>query len=162
MLQRRISRLPYRTDFEDLAQRYVAALDQVEHDLAFLQMWAILEKITNTIGAKYDETIRRVTWILKNRGLGEAQLRCVRIQRNRYVHAAHSSGQGDQAAYLIKSYLDPHLRNLLFNEYKVNSLPEYADVLSLPTDVVRLKKIRKWVSVAIDLHTSREEKTQYA
>lgn len=152
-VQRRIAHLPYRTDLEQIIGRYITALDQTLPDVAFLQMWTLLERITDTVGARYDETIRRTTWFLKDRKLGSDLLDCVRIQRNRYVHSAQEAGQGDQSAFLIKSFLEPHLMTLISNPYSVGSLREYAEVLNLPVDVKRLAELKRWVATALKVHS---------
>ena len=46
---RKIASLPYKRDFEDILLRYIAALDQANPNVAFLQLWSILEKITDTV-----------------------------------------------------------------------------------------------------------------
>src|SRR5438067_12384630 len=45
---RRIRTLKYRDDMERLIRRFATALDAYDADSAFLQMWSILEKITDT------------------------------------------------------------------------------------------------------------------
>jgi hypothetical protein len=60
---------PFKKDIEDLIIRYIDALDQSDHDVAFLHMWSILEKITNTIGTNYDETIKRTIRLFKKLNL---------------------------------------------------------------------------------------------
>lgn len=56
---RRLRALPHRSEIETLLIRYVRALDRVDMDLAFLQIWSILERMTDTVGGNYDETIKR-------------------------------------------------------------------------------------------------------
>jgi len=149
LAMRRLRRLPFRKDLEDLIIRYVNALDQSDHDVAFLQMWSILEKLTNTIGANYDKTLKRTVWLYNDRRIAREFLECARLQRNLYVHAAHSTEEPDQAAYLIKSFVDPHLVRLIRNDFGVTSLEEYGQLLSLPTDVKILKRDKLWIAKAL-------------
>jgi hypothetical protein len=153
-----IRRLPFGNDVEDLIIRYVIALDQTDHDAAFLQMWSILEKITNTVGANYDETIRRTVWLFSDRSLARDFLECARLQRNLLVHAAKSTEEPDQAAYLIKSFVEPHLTHLIQNGFGLSTLEEYGQHLCLPTDLKTLQRNRRWIAKAIRFQIKKASK----
>ncbi len=144
---------PFRSDVERLLMRYAEALDQPNFDVALLQMWSILEKVTDTIGANYDETIRRAIWLARERKLAKEKLEFIRMRRNLYVHSARSSGEGEQAAYLIKSIVDQHLAGLIFNRVGVKSLSEYGKFLTLPTNLDVLKVRRDEIERAIRIRT---------
>ncbi|HUW82030.1 MAG TPA: hypothetical protein VMZ31_04430 [Phycisphaerae bacterium] len=137
---RRLHRLPFQQDIEDLIIRYVNALDHANLDVAFLQMWSILEKLTNTVGANYDETIRRAVWRFTDRRLAGEMLESLRLRRNQYVHAAKSPEDREQITYMVKDLVDPHLHDLIRNDFRVESLEEYAACLALPTDIKTLEK----------------------
>jgi len=148
---RTLRTLPHRRDVVALIERYAEALDQLNPDIAFLQMWGILEKLTDTVGANYDETIKRVLWIYLNeeRPMLKEMLESIRNYRNQYVHAAKGNVDPDQTAYLIKSFVDPHLLRLIFNSFKVNSVEQYAEVLALPTDIAVLEQRIRRLSRAL-------------
>ena len=145
--------LDYRKDLQDLLVRYALALDQSNPDVAFLQMWGILEKITDTIGAKYEETVSRVAWLYagEERPFVKELLQSLRHSRNQYVHSGKISQEGDQVAYLMKSFLDPHLVKLIINEFDVRSLEEYGRFLSLPSDLATLENLQKKVKLALKM-----------
>jgi len=136
LAMRRLVTLEYKNDLEDLLIRYAGALDQPNTNIAFLQMWSILEKMTNTIGANYDETIRRTLWPFKSedRFLARNMLESLRYRRNQYVHSGKGDKESDQVTYMIKSFVDPHLLKLISNQFNVRSLEEYGEFLALPTD----------------------------
>jgi hypothetical protein len=149
---RKLMHLEYRKELESLLIRYVEALDQPNTDIAFLQMWSILEKITNTVGSNYDETIKRTTWLYTGEDclLAKNVLESLRYRRNHYVHSGKTDNQeSDQIAYLIKSFIDPHLFRLIANKINVRSIEEYGDFLSLPTDIATLKKNKKMIGKAL-------------
>lgn len=137
---RKLRTLPYGRDIEQLIVRYVKALDHVDGDLALLELWSLLEKITDTIGANYDETIERVSWVFKDRKAARQEMNSLRLRRNMYVHSARSGNDSDQATYLIKSFVEPHLIRLIRNDFDVVSLEDYGKYLALPTDVEELKR----------------------
>ena len=147
---RRIRSLPFRAEIEDLIIRYAAALDHADSDLSLLQMWGLLEKITDTVGANYDETIRRAVWVYKDRSYAKEALEGVRLRRNLFVHAAKVE-ERDQFLYLIESFVDPHLLYLIRNDFAVASLDEHGAHLSLPVEPDVLEKQRKQRSHALRL-----------
>lgn len=150
-MMRRISRLPYGKTFGQLVVRYVNALDQTDHDVAFLQMWGILERVTNTIGLRYEKTIERAVWPLRNRALEKSLLNCMRLRRNRYVHGGVTEEEPDQAVYAVKSIVDRHLFRLLENDFDAQSIEEYAEHLTLPTEPKALFRRKKMVAKAVRL-----------
>jgi len=154
-IMKRMRSLPYQAELGSLLLRYGRALDQSDHGVGFLQMWGVIEKITGTVGGKYDETVERATWIyrqVERRLLSRRILTSIRIQRNRYVHAAQPPPQSDQAAYLAKSFLEPLFNALIFNHYRVRSLEEFIEVLSLSADTGSLRKQKKHIDLALSVH----------
>jgi len=157
-LSRRIGRLPYGRDLEQLLLRYVAALDHTNHDVLMLQVWSILERITNLVGARYDELIEMASWIMPDRRLWKQLISGVRLQRNRYVHSSKSAPDADQVAYLAKYILEIHLLALVHNYLKVRSLTEYAEMLALPTEPATLAERKRRLEVALRFHTPKPPK----
>jgi hypothetical protein len=145
----RLRKLRYREDLESLLCRYAIALDQTNFDVAFLQMWGILEKLTDTVGGNYDETIRRSTWMFTNRDLAREMLGTLRLRRNQLVHAAKSADDRDQIVYLVKSFVEPHLLHLLRNDFSVTGIDEYGKHLALPTSLQELGERKKRIGHAI-------------
>ena len=139
---RRLDRLPYKQDLISLLNRYVGALDQLDPNVAFLQMWGILERITNSIGKDYEKVIDRVLWVFapEDRPSHREFLDALRFRRNQFVHSGNSTHEADQVAYLVKSYLDPHLLRLISNPFRVENLTEYAEYLALPFEKEKLQK----------------------
>ena len=155
----KLSAHQYRRDLEALLIRYAAALDQPNTDLAFLQMWSILEKITDTVGANYDETIRRAVWLYskESRPVAKEMLETLRHRRNQYVHSGRAGEGGDQVAYLIKSLVDPHLVKLIQNPFDVTSLKDYGEFLALPTDLSTLEERHRKLTRAVEFISGPKE-----
>ncbi len=152
-----IKKLPYADDLVAIFARYAAALDHSNLDLAFLQVWSILEKVTNTIGGRYDETISRAIWIYVDRQIAKERLEYLRLRRNQYVHSARSSAASEEVGYMVKSFVDPHLLRLIQNDFEVESLEEYGEFLSLPTNLSDLKARRRKLDTAIQLRDKKKQ-----
>jgi hypothetical protein len=150
----KMRRLPYATKLRELLVRYATALSKADPDVAFLQLWSILERITDTVGARYDETIRRATWIWPDGDFAGEVLGYLRNYRNQYVHAAASSADRAQVARLMKSFVDSHLLALLSDDFHVQSLEEYAACLNLPTSLDGLKRRREHLGQALRIRQS--------
>jgi hypothetical protein len=151
---RKLRGLSYRQDLRRLIGRYAAALSRSDPNVAFLQMWSILESITNTVGARYEDTVRRAAWVFPDSGSARDALEYLRCCRNQYVHAARSDENRAQVAQLVKSFVDPHLIHLLRNDLRVRSLEEYAGCLSLPTSVDGLVCRHRHVAQALRIRRS--------
>lgn len=139
-MMRYIRHSPYQNDIEDLLIRFVGALDYADANTTFIQLWSILEKITSTVGTKYDETIERATWIFDARNIVKDMLMSVRCRRNQYVHSANSGGDADQIAQIVRTVVEMHLLRLIRNDFRVTSLEEYAEFLAMPTDMAELNR----------------------
>ena len=159
LAMRQLATLEYKNDLEALLVRYAGALDQPNTDIAFLQMWSMLEKITDTIGAKYDETIERTLWPFtsQDRFVFRNMLESLRYRRNQYVHSGKGDQESDQVAYMIKSFVDPHLFILITNQLNVHSLEEYGMFLALPTDAAVLEERKQMLVRAQRVLQQREK-----
>jgi hypothetical protein len=144
----RLKKLPFRNEVEQLLVRYARALDQSDHDVAFLQMWSILENVTDTVG-NYDETVKRAVWPYQERQLMRDYLECMRSRRNLYVHASKTGEAPDQAVYLVKGFVDYHLARAVRNTCKAVHLGEYARHLARSPDLNVLRKERHALNLAI-------------
>jgi hypothetical protein len=146
---RKLRILPYADALRDVIGRYACALDHTNLDLASLQLWSLLEKLTNTVGGSYDETISRTVWGREDKQLQKQLLHFLRLRRNQYVHTSSSSGDRQHPTYLLKDYVDLHLAILLRNDFDVSSIEEYANFLSLPTNLETLRTKAKQLGRAI-------------
>lgn len=148
-----IEKSPFRSELIRLFARYATALDQSNLDVTFLMLWSLLERITDTVGASYDETIKRVIWPFEDRAVSKQLLEQMRIRRNRFVHSANSSAEADKLCYITKSFVDEHLRILIQNPYGISSLKEHGEFLALPHSSDRLQKMVDWYQLALSLKT---------
>ncbi len=139
----KIQRSKLRSETIEVLCRYVVALDQVNHEIGFLQLWGTLEKLTDTVGGGsggYDETVRRASWLFRDRTLATDLLEAARVRRNQYVHSSKSSEEPDQTSYLLKMFVEQHLVHLINNPFKAQSFEQYARSFTLSTDTKTLKR----------------------
>lgn len=146
---RMLKQCPYKHDIEDLLIRFVSALDYADSNTTFLHLWSIIEKITDTVGNKYDETIRRASWPFASQPFLKDILEALRCRRNQYVHSTNTSAEADQISELAKMLIEPHLLSLIRNDFNVNRIEHYAEYLALPLDIDEMKKKRRLLSRGI-------------
>ncbi|KKK96548.1 hypothetical protein LCGC14_2661680, partial [marine sediment metagenome] len=151
-----MQKLDYRRELQELLVRFANAMSQTDPNTTFLQLWCILERITDTIGGRYDETIKRVLWLYVDRPDMKERLEHLRFRRNQYVHAAKSDSTMEQTVYSAKSFVEDHLLRLIRNDFGVASLNEYGKFLSLPTNVETLKKRREHLDRAIQIRDKKD------
>ncbi len=151
-----MQKLDYRRELQELLVRFANAMSQTDPNTALLQLWCILERITDTIGGRYDETIKRALWLYADRPAMKEQLEHLRFRRNQYVHAAKSDGTMEQTVYSAKSFVEDHLLRLIRNDFGIASLSEYGKFLSLPTNAETLKKRRGHLDRAIQIRDKKD------
>lgn len=152
-----IAKSPFKQDLIVLLTRYATALDQGNLDVSFLMLWSLLERITDTVGANYDLTIERAISMYSDRSSCKQLLNQMRNRRNQFVHSARSTTDRDQFCYTLKSFVDGHLVELIYNNFNVNSIAEYGQFLSLPHNADRLRRLREWYSLAFAIRTRQFE-----
>ena len=142
---------PFCSDLQKLLVRYAQALDRPDEDTAFVNLWSVLEAITNTGRASYDKTIARATWIYDDHCEAAEELGYLRMRRNRIVHASASTQDGGSSVHQLKAVVDAHLLNLLTNAYKVAGIQEYASLLDLPRNTADLQARKREINKALRL-----------
>jgi len=146
---RAIRKIPYRIAIEDALRRYGRALDMVDWDAATLKLWSVLESLTDTLRLPYEKTIRRISFIYKERAYNMQVLRHIRDYRNRTVHAEFSRKDKETILCQAKNYVGDlvlfHLR--MGRQFK--NLEEAGRFLELPTDSKMLERDQKLMKIAL-------------
>ncbi len=150
----RMASCKYHKEVEDLVIRYANALDYTSPDMCFLHLWSLLEKITGTVGGKYDDTIKRTACVFADAPRVKEVLGFLRMLRNRYVHASVGSEGRCNIAYMLKYFVDIHLNHLISNTFRLDALGQYADLLNLPANYSVLQGRQRLLTKAIRLHSS--------
>lgn len=146
-------------DLIDIFCRYARAVALPNHGIAFLLLWSILEKVTNTIGKDYDKTIARTIWPLSDRTIPEGFMRLLRLKRNLYVHSGTASDNQLRFCYLLKKYVDIHLGLLLLGTFEIATLEEYGQILDMPRDEKRLALLARRNQAVAAFHNPEAKPT---
>jgi hypothetical protein len=140
----------------DLLIRYNAAMSTNLMNEAFLVLWSVLERITGTVGGKYDETISRASWIYDDHTYCKNLLEGIRLNRNKYVHSSYMSHQAVQNVHVLRPIIERHLFILLFVFKHLSSIDDYAKILSMSFSVKSLQKQLSLMQSAINFTTDED------
>lgn len=144
-VRKRLVKCQYRQVIEESIVQYVRALDERDWEAAFLRLWSILERLTNT-DETHKDTIRRASFIYEEREYYRLVLKHLKDFRNKYVHEAAGSSEIETYMYELKNFVEALLSFHLGNKFGFKSLAEALEFLDLPSDrdllASRIKLIR--------------------
>jgi hypothetical protein len=137
----RLRKHPYAKVVEEALIRYVRALDQRDFENAFINLWGVLEHLTDTSWKNNQLTERRAGFLLGNDHFYREVLRHLRSHRNRSVHAGANSEFIETLVYQLKRVVEEHLRFHLFQGWRFGSHAETAEFMDLPiqSDALRAR-----------------------
>lgn len=137
-----------REELYRILQRYNAALSETGTDAAFLQLWALLEKLTGCVGRDHKAAVRRAAFGFREFEYHEYVLDYLRRKRNDHVHRARPVGSTQTPLHLLRRYVEALILFHLDKLPKTGSVAEAAEKwLQLPRDAEVLRtdiKRRQW------------------
>lgn len=153
--RRRLQRANYREDLEKAFHRYTTALDLSDWNASFIQLWSLLEYLTNS-GPQYDTTIKRILFVCPNneRDLHREILKHLRTYRNSTVHTAEQKDDLLTFVYQVKRYVEWLLWFHLGVCSQFQSINEAGDYLHLPADPSLLRQRLRLLKKALDYQIS--------
>lgn len=141
LTRKMISRLDFRREIEMFLLEYNRALDNVDQNTAFFQLWRLLEKLTGTEQARYEDTVRRASRIFKHREYYRMLLNILRQIRNESIHVG-SKRIDDQNYHLaqLKNIVEHLLKFFISDPFKFKNLNEAFEFLDLTDDLQKLER----------------------
>jgi len=140
LIRNRLTRHRYRVAVEDLIKAYTRALDTRDYKSAFISLWSVLERLTNTEQARYDVTIRRASFLLDDEAFHRQILNHLRDHRNRAVHIGETINEIETILYQLKRYVEVALGFHISNFQDFSTIAEAASFMDLPCSVDELKR----------------------
>jgi len=148
-LFRKLPRIPYREDVEEMLRRYTDALDERAWEVAFLKLWSALEFETGN-PQNFRDVVRRTVFLYKNADWHRALLNDLRLRRNDMVHAGEWFENIEMHLYLLKNYVE----RLLFFHFdsgpQFRTLTEAGEFLTLPPGSTDLSKRLRHCQLALE------------
>ena len=140
---RRGNEIPYQEELTAMWGRYAHALDDPDPEACFLKLWSLLELVTGTKGANYDEMIRRTLFVCKDRDFHQLILEHLRDRRNALVHSDDGSPQIQACIFQLKRYVEEFIRLHLALGWRFKTISEFGEFFSLPFEPSMLKAKRQ-------------------
>lgn len=133
--RRAISNHPYGSEIADAMCKLVQALDYPDSHTAFLRLWQVLEHITGTERAKYQNLIDKVVFIQTEPiNLHRAFLQNLRQQRNSSIHVGKRSEKIENHLISLKGYVKSVFSYHINNPFKVKRMKDAISYLEMSTD----------------------------
>jgi hypothetical protein len=131
---------PYGDQVRDALIRYSDALDQHDRSVAFTKLWSVLEFLTDTIGAKYSELIKRAAFTFSEYALHRQILEMLRDKRNAAIHHGAIPDTDQYTIYQLKRYVEQVLVFHAVNHFRFQTLADAAKFLGLSPSRELLKE----------------------
>lgn len=131
--------------------RYSRAVTDPSAGAAIMQLWGLLESMTDT-GARYDETIARVANSLHPREPVRLLLELLRFRRNRLAHVGDAGVDGRRDAVRLQFLVSHMLEFVVTSSRLFRNLGEVGHFLSLPTDEHELRRSVQLRNEALRFH----------
>jgi len=148
-----LKRVNYDVELENAIVRYGKALDLMDWENSYLQLWGVLEQLTDTTNESYKVTIRRTSFFFSDREYHQQILTHLRDYRNRVVHAGTENQDIEAYIFQLKRYVEKVMEFLLGNRFGFNNISHAAEFMDMPVDLSKLdskikmlRNARKWLS----------------
>jgi len=148
-LRRQLARVQYKSRIENAIKRYCRALDTRDFQKAFLDLWSIMETLTDSFTGKYDVTIRRTISLFSETDFHKQVLRHLRQFRNRAVHAGEGTEEIETLLFQLRRYVQQLIMFHATNNLQFKSFEEACEFLDLPADSKVLQQKGKLIRKAL-------------
>lgn len=145
-----LKKVPFSDQLETILVRYVRSLDESDLTSSFLKLWSVLEDLTCT--SNYKKTVRRGSYLFKDRTFKELELDHLRKWRNRIVHEGAETGDAEHFVNQLRHRVEALLIYLCNRPKQFQSLGEFGWFLGLPKDNTVLSRRLEQVKLAEELN----------
>lgn len=134
-IRKLLQRSPFKAFLESAIIRYTRALDLRDWNSAFLNLWGLLETLTNTgENDTHKVTVRRTSFLYQDREYVRQILTHLRDHRNRAVHTGSGNEDIETLMFQLKNFVETALEFLVANKFGLKNLGAVAQFLGLPDD----------------------------
>lgn len=153
-IRRMVTACAYGEFIESALVRYCRALDNRDPGVAFLRLWSVLELLTNTVNARYDDLTKRAASLFADYQMHRSVLERLRDHRNRSVHAGFDD-VGRSNLVMLHRYVAATLELVLATSNFFRSPEELGGFMDQSTNVADLLRARRVLDRAIRFRRER-------
>lgn len=141
VLKRHLRQHPYGSQLREALVRYSRALDSNDYDVSFVQLWGLLEYLTD-FGGKHETAVKRIVALHhpEQHPFERIVLHHLRAYRNRIAHDGESSFLGRARVFQVKRYVERAMAFHLGMGSRLRTLQDAAAFLDLPADSRTLRR----------------------
>ncbi len=142
VFRKNCKKLEYHDFVKEALIRYTRALDSRDYSNAYLQLWGILEFLTDTVrGGMSEKTIDRAACFGNDRDYARQLLINLREHRNRSAHAGYESDSIEDLLFILKNIVESVIEFLVFSKFAFTSIKEFGQFLDLSSlDIQELSR----------------------
>jgi hypothetical protein len=148
-VRRQLAGVEYRNRIENAIKRYCRALDSRDFQKAFLDLWSVMEALTDSYTGNYDVTIRRTVSLFGEADFHKQVLKHLRHFRNRAVHAGEGREEIETLLFQLRRYVQELIMFHATNDLRFERFEEACEFLELPTDLKILQRKKKLIRKAL-------------
>jgi hypothetical protein len=154
LIRRYLSKSSYREDIEASIRRYTRTLDSPHWNAAFVQLWGLLEYLTDTSKMPYENTIRRALFLYhkEDRNYNRQILKHLMHYRNRVVHSGHETDEIELLLYQLNRFVGRVLLYHIFATPGFSRRQDTAQFMNLPADLPELRRQIRMMQRALHYH----------
>jgi hypothetical protein len=141
----------YSSDLKYALLQYVRALDERDHNTAFIRLWGALEQITTLPNerSKHESVVNHSAFIFKEFEYHKQVLEHLREARNQSIHSGEQSDKAKTHCYQLQFYFRELISFYLRGGNEFSNLSEAFQFLDLSPVPDELLKTRKLVNQAL-------------
>lgn len=156
IIKRNISLIPYKDVIDEAMLHCVRALDEADKNIALIRLWTAIETITSHRAQNSEPSIKRISFLFKDRDYHEQILTHLRDYRNRNLHAGEYSENAKTFCYQLQFYFHRLVLFHINNAGEFFNLDDANAFLDLPSNKKELENRIKLFEKAIKFITPKE------
>ena len=120
--------------FSKIFSRYCDALETNDLNKSFLELWGVLEAITQTKNSSYETTIQRAKFIYAENSMEmvDLKLRVLREKRNMVIHDGEGILDGERFIFILLAIIHENIRIQMAFYNKGYTPSDYLRLVELP------------------------------
>jgi hypothetical protein len=129
---------------------YVNALDQLEPEKAFLQLWNALEQLVGTRDPQESSRriVHRASSIFTDFEYAEAVMKTLQERRNKLVHEGGTAPRINYSLHQLRRIVEAVIELYLKNAFRIKSHAEFLEVLDMPRSLKLIEKRLRVLRIA--------------
>lgn len=149
ILREKLRGHPYAEPIIRSITRYGRALDGINWESAYVQLWSICEELTLATGHHSENIIKSIKSNYQNEKYVDIVLQVLKEFRNRAVHLGEETQDIETLLFQLKCFVEDLICFHAFNRFNFESLEQAVESLALGTDLKTLVRKRSLIDKAI-------------